>query len=373
MRDGRGVAVTDAIGDGVGMAEESAPAPAGLAPGADDEVSLIWMAAVLLRSRRLIATITTVGIALALVIVVLRPKTYTTIFSFLPQTTQDPSRAGLSSLAGQFGITLGSLGGAQESPQLYADLLTTREVLGPIAADSFPVDANSGARTPLAEFLSIPAGQPQVVAEQTLRKLRKDVIATSVAQRTTGMVTVSVRTKSRYVSLAIAQRLLEGLNHFNLITRQSQAREERRFTEQRLSDARASLRAAEDALQQFLQNNRNFNEAAALRFQQDRLQREVQLQQQVVSSLAQQYEENRIREVRDTPVITVIESPILAAMPDARLRVLIIFLGAIGGFAFALLAVLARESWRRERMVGRDPALPFLANEWKRLRGVAAS
>jgi uncharacterized protein involved in exopolysaccharide biosynthesis len=365
--------VTDAFGDGVTMTEERALVPAGPPAGTEDGVSLLWVAAVLLRNRRLIATIATVGIVLALVIVVLRPKTYTTTFSFLPQTTQDPSRAGLSSLAGQFGITLGSLGGAQESPQLYADLLTTREVLGPIAADSFFVEADRGARTPLAQFLVVPAGQPQVVAEQTLRKLRTDVIATSVAQRTTGMVTVSVRTKSRYVSLAIAQRLLEGLNHFNLITRQSQAREERRFTEQRLSDARASLRAAEDALQQFLQNNRNFNEAAALRFQQDRLQREVQLQQQVVTSLAQQYEENRIREVRDTPVITVIESPILAAMPDARHRALIIFLGAVGAFGIGVLAVIARETWRRERAEGHDPALPMLANEWKRLRGVAAS
>ena len=373
MRYGRGVAVTDAIGDEIRMAEERAQAPAGQPGGTEDEVSLLWVAAVLLRNRRLIAIITTVGIVVALVIVVFRPKTFTTTFSFLPQATQDPNRAGLSSLAGQFGINVGSLGAAQESPQLYADLLMTREVLGPIATDSFPVDGESSARTPLAKFLAIPGGQPPVVAEATVRKLRNDVIATLVALRTTGMVTVRVRTESRYVSLAIARRLLEGLNHFNLITRQSQAREERRFTEQRLSDARASLRAAEDALQQFLQNNRNFNDAAPLRFQQDRLQREVQLQQQVVTSLAQQYEENRIREVRDTPVITVIESPILAAMPDARHRALIIFLGAIGGLGIGVLAMLARESWRRERMVGRDSALPMLRNEWRRLRGVAAS
>jgi uncharacterized protein involved in exopolysaccharide biosynthesis len=187
------------------------------------------------------------------------------------------------------------------------------------------------------------------------------------------MVTVGVRTKSPYVSLAIARRLLEGLNNFNLITRQSQAREERRFTELRLSEARAALRTAEDNLQRFLQTNRTFSAAAALRLQQDRLQREVDLQQQVVASLAQQYEANRIREVRDTPVITVIEPPVLAVVPDPRLRVLIVLLGAIGGFGLGVLAVLARESWRRERTLGSDPALPALASEWKRFRGVAAS
>jgi len=349
-----------------------AAAPIDPSSGAEQEVSLFWMAAVLLRNRRLIGACAALGFVLALAIAIVRPKTYTTTFSFLPQTTQDPSGAGLSSLAGQFGINIGSLGVSQQSSQLYADLLTTRDVLAPIATDSFSVNGDGAPRTPLPEFLSVSGSPPKVVAQKTLRKLRNDVITTSVAQRTTGLVTVRVRTKSPYVSLAIAQRLLVGLNNFNLNTRQSQAREERQFTERRLSDARATLRASEDALQQFLQNNRDFNAAAPSRFQQDRLQREIQLQQQVVTSLSQQYEENRIREVRDTPVITVIEPPTLPAIPDSRLRGLIIVLGVMAGVGIGVLASLARESLRRERLVGRDPAV-LLANEWNRIRRVRVS
>ena len=354
------------------MAEDKVTAPINPQLGSEEEVSLFWMAAVLLKNRRLIAIFAGIGLLIAVGVALVRSKTYTTTFSFLPQTTQDPSASQLSNLAGQFGINLGSSAGGQQSSQLYADLLTTREVLAPIAADSFAVNGR-GARTPLSEFLSVSGNGPGIIAEKTLRKLRSDVIATSVAKSTTGMVNVRVRTKSPYVSLAISQRLLEGLNHFNLNTRQSQARQERLFTEQRLADARASLRASEDALQGFLQTNRNFNEAAALRFQQDRLQRDIQLKQQLVASLAQQYEENRIREVRDTPVITVIEPPILPAIADPRLRGLILTLGLIAGLAIGILVVLARESLRRQQLVGRDPALPMLANEWKRLRKVAAS
>jgi uncharacterized protein involved in exopolysaccharide biosynthesis len=270
----------------------------------DESVSLLWMLAVLVRERRLILVFTAAGIILGLALALVRPKTYTTTFSFLPQSTSDPTRAGLAGLAGQFGISLGALGGEAQSPQLYADLLVTRAVLGPIATDSFPVGPDSATKVPLASFLHVGDDAPPVVVEKTLRALRKEVVTTTVATRTTGMVTVQVRTKSPYVSLKIADRLLEGLNYFNLITRQSQAREERRFTEGRLEAARASLRAAEDALQRFLQTNRQFAESPALTFQRDRLQREVLLQQQVVISLAQQYEENRIREVRDTPVIS---------------------------------------------------------------------
>jgi uncharacterized protein involved in exopolysaccharide biosynthesis len=355
------------------MTEARGPQATGDPGGKPEEgVSLLWFAAVLLRERRVILVCAAVGIVVSVAIALLRQRTYTTNFSFLPQAAQDQSRAGLASLAGQFGLNLGSLGGAPPPPQLYADLLLTREVLGPIARDSFPVDADGAMRVPLAAFLKVGAGAPQVVADKTLRALRRNVIATSVATSTTGMVTVNVRTTSRYVSLAIGQRLLDGLNHFNVVTRQSQAREERRFTEARLADARASLRAAEDDLQHFLQTNRE-SESPELLFRKDRLQREVTLRQALVTSLAQRYEENRIQEVRDTPVITVIDAPALAARPDARLAVLIVILGTAAAVFVGVLIVTIRDAWARESTSGRSPGLALLASEWKRIHGAAAS
>jgi len=341
----------------------------------DDSVSLLWLLAVLVRDRRVILSCTVAGIILGLAIALLRPKSYTTTFSFIPQASPDASRAGLVGLTGlaqQFGMSLGDLGGGMQSPQLYADLLVTRAVLGPVATDSFAVGPDSATRVPLAAFLDVGDDEPAVMVEKTLRALRRNVIATTLAART-GMVTARVRTRSPYVSLQIAERLLKGLNYFNLITRQSQAREERRFTEGRLEDARGSLRAAEDALQRFLQVNREFAESPALVFQQDRLRREVLLQQQVVTSLAQRYEENRIREVRDTPVITIIDTPILAARPDRRLVPLIIALGIVAGFCVGGLIVMSRDALTSDRAIGRDPALALLSSEWKHIRGVAAS
>src|SRR5690349_4762812 len=99
------------------MADDKVSAPINTSPETDEEVSVFWLAAVLLRNRRLIGACVLAGVAIAVVIALVRPRTYTTTFSFLPQTTQDPSRAGLSSLAGQFGINLGSLGSSQESSQ----------------------------------------------------------------------------------------------------------------------------------------------------------------------------------------------------------------------------------------------------------------
>jgi len=330
--------------------------------------TVIWLAAVLLRGRGVLLRAIAVGALLGVGIALLQRPLFTSSFSFLPQANQDASRAaGLASLAGQFGINIGAFGGNQDPPQLYADLVTTRGVLAPIAVDSF-TPAPKEPAVALPRFLKIGGNDSALVLDKTLRVLRRDVISTTVALRTTGMITVNVRTRSPYVSLAIAQRLLTGLNAFNLVTRQSQARAERKFAEGRYAQAESELRTAENTLQSFLTSNRQYQNSPQLSFEKDRLQRDVTLRQQVVTTLAQQLEDARIREVRDTPVISVIEAPTLAAKPDSRGRILIVALGMMGGFAIGVLLVLLLDSWRRERALGRDPAMAVLRNEWQALR-----
>lgn len=335
---------------------------------AAEGVPLFRLAAIVLRERRLVRLVMAAGLAITLAVALLRPSTYTTSFTFLPQETSEQNGAALASLAGQFGLSLGAGAGAEQSPEFYADLLTTRRLLAPIVTDSVAPD--DGARVPLPEFLRIDSDDPATVLDQTLRNLREKVISTSVAKRTTGVVTVNVSTSSARVSLDIAGRLLAALGEYNLLTRQSQAKAERTFTEDRLTASRAALRTAEDELQRFLQANQR-GESPALAFQQERLQREVRLREQVVISLAQKYEENRIREVRDTPVITVIEIPTLAARPDKRHRALILVVGAAASFGLALLAAIFTTMWTRAGDGEPDPALTALRDEWGRVRGVA--
>jgi uncharacterized protein involved in exopolysaccharide biosynthesis len=333
-----------------------------------DQVSLLWILAVALRERRTILGITGLGVAITLVVALLRSPTYTTTFSFVPQTTQDAGRAGLANLAGQFGLPLGVIGGAAQSPQFYADLLSTRSILAPIAADSFAASDDRALHVKLSNFLGTSGSNEAVELENTIRALRERVIGSSVATRNTGVVTVTVRTRSAAVSFGVAARLMEGLNEFNLQTRQSQAGAERRFIEGRLSDARDSLRAAEDALQRFLQSNRQIENFSQLSFGRDRLQRDVTLRQQLVNGLAQQYEDARIREVRDTPVITVIERPATAVRPDPRGRVVLLMAGAAVGFLLGLSLALMRQGIGRHWDQRGAPAVAMLAAEWQQIR-----
>jgi uncharacterized protein involved in exopolysaccharide biosynthesis len=100
---------------------------------------------------------------------------------------------------------------------------------------------------------------------------------------------------------------------------------------------------------QFHQANRRFGEHSALTNEAARLERNVMIAQQLFVSLSQNYESARLEEVRNTPVITVLERPEGFVERQARgtVRKTIIAFVA-GGFVVALIA-LARDLLARSR------------------------
>ncbi len=339
----------------------------------EDEISLFALGSVLLQHRWRIVRWAFLGGMLATLTVLLKGVTWTASASFVPQGADD---GGLRSLAGQFGVVIpGGAASATQSPEFYTDLLTSRVILGPIVDDTLVVVEEEGEPRAVLELLEVEGANPAELREEGIQALDES-IRTSVA-RTTGVVTVSVKTAWPSVSLAITERLVEQVNRFNLQTRQSQAAQERRFVEARLATQRQSLLDAEGRLGAFLQANRQFENSPNLTFEFERLQREVALQQQVLVGLAQSYEEARIREVRDVPVITVIESPSLPARRDRRGVLLRGLLGVLVGGFLGVLVAFTGDMFARRRAEGDEEAARFAAllNEawgditrWKRRR-----
>jgi uncharacterized protein involved in exopolysaccharide biosynthesis len=296
-----------------------------------------------------------IGGVLAVLPSIGEPPRYVATASFIPQGAEQ-GRSGLSALAGQFGISVPSANLSQ-SPQFYADLLTARVILAPMARDTLTVPEVRPQPIYFPDLLEIPPGPIDRRAETARLSLVRFI--DKKVSVTTGSVTVSVSTPWRSASLEIAARLLDRVNEFNLHTRQSQAAAERRFVEGRLSEARETLRTAENRLQLFLTSNRQVMGSPELTFDRDRLQREVNMQQQIVSTLAEAYEDTRVREVRDTPVITVIEPAAVAMNPASRRRGLHVVIGVMLGAFAGLVIALFREMIDRRRATG-DPHLDEL-------------
>jgi uncharacterized protein involved in exopolysaccharide biosynthesis len=304
----------------------------------EGDVSLLAVANVLLRYRGLIIRTVTVLTLIVVVATLLVSRTYTARATLTPQSRRPTTT--LSGLASQFGLAL-PLGDGGQSPAFYADLLTSHHILGAVVDTKFEYPTDTGVvRGTLIDIYRSKGATPALRREAAIRRLGNDVQATTVQK--TGVIDVAVTTRNPVLSLQVSTRLIELLNQFNLESRQTQAGAERRFTEQRLGEVKGDLRVAEDQLQHFLQRNREYRNAPELNFQQERLQRQVQLQQQLYTTLSQSFEQAKIEEVRDTPVITVVEPPEAPVRPDPRGLVRNVFLTVILGTLLGMALAIGR-------------------------------
>jgi len=182
-----------------------------------DGISLLDLAIVFLRQRRTILAFSLVLPVLVVAFSGLQSRTWTATASFIPQATTDASGASLSSLsnlAGQFGVSLGG-GQVGQTPQFYADLLQSREVLGALASDTFVVMDSTGffargeIRGSLADFLEVEAEDPAPLRRAAvIRWLREGAVSVST-DRETSVVELSVQTAWPELSEQIATIMVD--------------------------------------------------------------------------------------------------------------------------------------------------------------------
>lgn len=314
-----------------------------------DGLSVLDIAAAALHYRRLIVG---AGVTLALLLavwVLKRPRTYTSVASFTPQASRS-QLSGLGGLAAQFGMAIPTADNNQ-SPQFYADLLQSRTILEPLSTVVAQFETADGPqRGTFADFARIRVTDTLLRRENTIVALRA---ATNVSVNPrTGVVRVEVKTPFPALSVILADSALHLLNRFNVETRRSQAAAQRNFLDERLATVSNELREAEAAVADFARRNRVTQNSPDLQTQQDRLARAVTIRSQVYATLAQALEQAKLDEIRDTPLITVIEPPRTPALPDPRRLVLTTLIGFIVGAFLGLVVALVRHATdvaRRQR------------------------
>ena len=251
-----------------------------------------------------------VGVAIAMVM----PRTYSATATFVPeQPSSNRLPAGVAGIAGQLGIVLGSQ--PSESPRFYAELSQSPTLLTRVLLERYPDPAPGRSTGSSFTLLELLGARGRSAADSLQRGLK--ILSELEDVRTdnqTSMVRLTI--SSRYPSLAadVANRIVALLNEFNTETRQSQARERRKFVEAQLAAEESELRHREDDLRAFYERNRSWEQAPQLRFEEGRLRRQLEVQQEIYLTLRREFETARIEEVNDTPVITVID----AAVPPAR-------------------------------------------------------
>jgi uncharacterized protein involved in exopolysaccharide biosynthesis len=299
--------------------------------------SALTLLTALLARRALVLGVPITAALLAALLSMLRGPVYSAESRFTPQT-RDNYVERFSGLAAQLGITMPS-GKPSESIDFYASLLNSTQLLREAALTRFTLPG--GVRSTLVEVYRRRGASEEQRLRKTVDRLRRR-IAVSVEPKA-GIVVVRVSAPTQLLAEQLNRRVLDLVNDFNLKKRLSAATTERRFIESRLQQAAGELARAESQLEAFTDRNRRLQGSPQLRLQEARLARQLDLRQEVFRSLSQAYEQARIEEVRNTPVITVVDAPERSGRRVSRGVLLAGVLGALLGLVFAAGVVLFAE------------------------------
>jgi uncharacterized protein involved in exopolysaccharide biosynthesis len=315
-----------------------------------EEFSVISLVNSVLRHRWLIVLLAVAGGAYEAYKASKLPIVYTVEAQFMPKGGRGQSQ--LQGLAQQFGIAV-SGGDAAQSPAFYTDLLESRPLLAAVGNQQYRVRTDSGLVTGnLARIYGIRSSDSIYVRTGVVNRLKNQIERNSSVR--TGVITLTVHARYPELAVEIAQRLLDQVNVFNLNTRQQSAGAERAFIEKRLADAQAQLSQAENNLQAFLTENRDIRSSPTLLLENDRLQRAVNSRQSLYNALATSYEQAKIEEVRDLPVITVLEPPELPIQPDPRGGRRKTMIGVLAGLVFGIVLAFVLDRLAANRNVRSD-------------------
>lgn len=299
-----------------------------------------------LRRRRLLVGLPLLAMVSALAFSFLLPRRYTVESRFTPESASGGAMAGLGALAGLAGELGFQMPGAGAEPSLdfYAELLESPELLRRVALTEYRFPASEGGDTlegNLVELFDIDEDTEAERVQTAVEEL--DELILSRPDHAANMIALEVSAPWPALAVRINERILELLSEFNLERRQSRAAAERSFLDSRLAAAQQELRQAESAIERFHTENRRYRESPQLIVEAQRLQRRVDHHQQVYTTLAQAYEQARVEEVRNTPVITVVDPPRPPAERTAPNFVLNAALGLLLGLLVAFGAVVVRE------------------------------
>ena len=288
--------------------------------------------------------------------------------TFAPEE-QSSSLSRLAGLASQLGVAIPGLGESEASIDFYVRLGYSRVLLEDVLLHEYAFtkseQSTDSIRGTLLDLWEIEGDTPAERLREGLEEMEDHVRV--AGDLNAGVVTIETEADWAGLAVQMNRQLLEGIDAFNRERRQQQAAAERTFLEERLASSRAELRDAESELSAFLQSNRQYENWPQLRFQKDQLQRVVDNAQQLSTSLAQAYEQARLEEVRNTPVIAVLDPPEGSAKRADSLVGNMAW-GAAAGVLLVLFVAFGREYASRERRANPQDYEEFAARRRSLLR-----
>lgn len=303
----------------------------------EPEFSIDWLAllSTLWSSRKLIAAVVGGTTVFAVVVSLLLPKYYKSTATLLPET--DKSK--LAGLAGLAGIASLAGVGVGEVPleKLYPTIIESEAVLKEVIYATYKTERFSNPVN-LIQYWEIEEETPLRDYEIALKLLQEELDVS--IERQTNVVTLSLLTREPQLSADILNNIVAELDKFLRTKKTTNATEQRKWIEARLEEVKKDLERSENVLKEFREKNRRVIDSPQLLLEQERLIREVQINTTLYTELKKQYELIKIEEIKNIPLINVMDPARPAAKKDKPKRAFIVlvsfFLSALGSFAYVV-------------------------------------
>lgn len=282
--------------------------------------------------RRLLAGSTLIAGVIALAIAFVIPSEYTARATILPDAQTNASSSGISQLAASFGLSVGRVGNGLTD--LYPTMLTSEHILAPVMYQR--LQNRRGDLQSLVQFWHLDKLDSARAYDRALRRLHERDLTVG-ADRRTQVVSVSVTLRDPLFAASVANAMVVQLDSFVRHFQRGLAADRVHWIETRLTQVVADLERSETTLKDFRVRNRLIASSPQLQLEQQQLTREVETNSTVYIELRRQLELAKIDEVKDIPVIQVLDyarPPVRKSYPPRAAIVL-------GALIFACLAVSA--------------------------------
>lgn len=306
-------------------------APSG--PSADPAADVRPYLRLLKRYRGLIAAVFAVCIGTTGVRYFLQEPIYMAKASILPSGGQ-----GSSGVLGLIASMTGAppiLGGSEESSSmLFPRIVESRRVGLEVTGTRFKIASRGGAEMSLQEYLEAENDDEALRALKSIRAVDVD--------KETGMIAITVSTPDPELSAQVANRCVEVLEKVNGEIRRASAAQNSEFLQERLAEMQAELRAAEDRLTHFRQQNMRMS-APELEADRLRLEREAAMKSQIFVSLSSQAELARLEEAKNLPIVRVLERAAVPTLPVPVSRLALLVGACFAALVLSVVLVAAIE------------------------------
>lgn len=342
------------------------------APVADDEIDLLALVKTMWNGRRTIILSVISGAIIGVAVAMLSAKEYTASSVMVPQMGDSQSKmGGLGGLAALAGISLDVNPGAELSPMVYPQIISSipfqlemmntplnfQEHSQPITLFEFYTKYSKssvfgsikkytiglpgviiGAIKGKPKELTMPADstkQPILLTEDqyTVKKSLDEIISLDVNAKE-GYLTLATRMPEPLVAAQLAQKSQDLLQRYITEFKIEKAKANLDFIQGRYNETKAEFEKAQVSLAIVSDRNKNFTSGLS-QIETDRIQTRYTIAYTVFQDLAKQLEQAKIQVKKDTPVFTIIEPvtvPTEKSKPKKAMIVFIwIFLGGILG------------------------------------------